>query len=362
MTTALSRSHLGSVGETSARETRHKLLRVAWLQHRGACIALLAVLVAFVVAIAVERTRIEGSYVTFVANGCVGHRLVGSCNSDALMLGGESTFTAIGIALSALPLSIGVFVGAPLVSREIESGTFRFAWTQATPRSRLVLATLGALGGGVAAMSVVLGLLFGEWYARVYYVVLAPIDSPWQATPFATTWWMLAAWTVMALSIGALLGTLVRRTVVAMAATAAPVGGLIVAARVVLPELLHVGASTARLQSAVGSMVVGTINAPSQQPGWYVPPGSWLLRSWMTGPGGRILDLSASRYARNVLSTRPASAGVRWMALHHVAFWVSYQPPGHFWMLQGIEGVVVLAVAAVCVLATVRLLGRRAVA
>ena len=364
MTTALEggSSHLGYLEETSTRENQRKLLRVAWLQHRGGCLALLVVFVAFVVAIVVERSRVDASYAAFVVGGCVGRQLVpGTCNTAALALGGQSTFATIGIALSALPLLVGVFVGAPLVSREIESGTFRFAWTQATPRSRLVLATLGALAGGATVMAVVLGLVFGGWYAHVYDVVLTPLDSPWQATPFVTTWWLLPAWTVSALVLGAFLGTLIRRTVAAMAATAALVGGPIVAAHVVLPELLHVGASTARFQSEVGNMVLGTIDSPSQ-PGWHVPPGSWLVRSWMTGPGGRVLDRSASVHVKNALFTRTAASGDHWLAAHHVSFWVSYQPPGHFWMFQGVEGVVVLAVAALCVMATVCLLKRRAIA
>jgi hypothetical protein len=350
--------------ETSVRDARRRLLRVAWLQHRGACLALLAVFAVFVIAIVLERTRVDGSYAAFVADGCVGRQLTpGTCNTAALALGGQSIFTTLGVALSALPLLVGVFVGAPLVSREIESGTFRFAWTQATPRSRLVFATLGVLAGGAAGMAAGLGLLFGGWYAHVYYVVLAPLDSQWQVTPFATTWWLLSVWTVSALVISALVGTIIRRTVAAMAATAALVGGLIYAGRVVLPEVLHVGASTARLQlhSAVEHLVVGTISAQSQ-PGWHLPPGSWLLRSWMTGPDGRVLGRSASVHVRNTLSARTASGAARWLAVHHDAFWVSYQPPSHFWMLQGAEGVVLLAVATLCALATTRMLKRRAAA
>ena len=57
--------------ETSTREPQRKLLRVAWLQHRGACLALLIAFVAFVVAIVVERSRVDASYAAFVAGGCV---------------------------------------------------------------------------------------------------------------------------------------------------------------------------------------------------------------------------------------------------------------------------------------------------
>lgn len=216
MTTAhaVSPSHSGRVEETSARDARRRLLRVAWLQHRGACLALLVVFVVFVIAIILERTRIDGSYSTFVADGCVARQLsFGTCNSDALALGGGVNLQTIGTALSALPVLVGVFLGAPLVAREVESGTFRFAWTQSTNRTRLLFTSLAMLGFAVAAMAAVLGLLFGGWYTHVYEVVLSPVYSDWQSRFFATTWWMLAVWALMALALGTFIGTLIRRTV-----------------------------------------------------------------------------------------------------------------------------------------------------
>ena len=38
-----------------------------------------------------------------------------------------------------LPALIGVFVGAPLLARELEHGTYRFAWTQGVTRRRWLL-------------------------------------------------------------------------------------------------------------------------------------------------------------------------------------------------------------------------------
>lgn len=90
--------------------------------------------------------------------------------------------------------------------------------------------------------------------------------------------------------------------------------------------------------------------------------GSWIARSWLTGPRGRVLDKLAVQHVSFELSSRTAGAGDRWLSLHHDIFWVAYQPPSHFWMLQGAEGVVVLAVATLCVLATARMLERRAAA
>ena len=40
-----------------------------------------------------------------------------------------------------------MFLGAPLLSREYEQGTFRFAWTQGTGRIRWCAMKLNVLGG-----------------------------------------------------------------------------------------------------------------------------------------------------------------------------------------------------------------------
>src|SRR5262249_24464833 len=42
--------------------------------------------------------------------------------------------------LASLPLLLGAFIGAPLVSRELEQGTYLLAWTQGVPRRRWLLA------------------------------------------------------------------------------------------------------------------------------------------------------------------------------------------------------------------------------
>ena len=56
-----------------------------------------------------------------------------------------------GFVLQAVPALIGAFVGAPVLARELETGTFRYAWTQGFGRWRWTLAKLVALGVAVAA-------------------------------------------------------------------------------------------------------------------------------------------------------------------------------------------------------------------
>ena len=47
---------------------------------------------------------------------------------------------------SSCPALIGMFWGAPLIARELETGTFRLAWTQSVSRIRWLLVKLGLVG------------------------------------------------------------------------------------------------------------------------------------------------------------------------------------------------------------------------
>ena len=49
---------------------------------------------------------------------------------------------------SVVPALIGIFWGAPLVARELETGTFRLAWTQSVTRTRWLAVKLAVLGLG----------------------------------------------------------------------------------------------------------------------------------------------------------------------------------------------------------------------
>ncbi len=92
----------------------------------------------------------------------------------------------IGI-LYITPAIIGMFWGAPLVTRELEAGTFRLAWNQSVTRTRWMAAKLAA--GGLAAM-LTTGLisLIITWWA-------SPID---RAGGFPTSFGQLSRFSPVA--------------------------------------------------------------------------------------------------------------------------------------------------------------------
>src|SRR5258707_9739376 len=75
---------------------------------------------------------------------------------------------ANGFVLQAVPVLIGAFLGAPVLARELETGTFRYAWTQSFGRWRWTLARLVPLAILLIAASGAFGVLL-SWYYQPYF-------------------------------------------------------------------------------------------------------------------------------------------------------------------------------------------------
>ena len=73
-----------------------------------------------------------------------------------------------GYVLQAVPALIGAFVGAPVLARELETGTFRYAWTQGFGRWRWTLAKLVLLAVVVTAAAGAFSVLF-SWYYQPFF-------------------------------------------------------------------------------------------------------------------------------------------------------------------------------------------------
>lgn len=129
-------------------------------------------------------------------------------------------------ALSSLPLLVGAFIGAPLVARELEQGTYLLAWTQGVPRRRWLLAKLGLLLGLSCLGFAALAGLMAWWSAPV-----DPVVGPWLT--FDVGGLVPFAYAFFALALGVAAGAIVRHTVGAMFAT----GAIFVAVRLAVAQL-----------------------------------------------------------------------------------------------------------------------------
>ncbi|GLH98177.1 ABC transporter permease subunit [Phytohabitans aurantiacus] len=132
----------------------------------------------------------------------------------------DATFNTMGEVVmfgNLLPLAMGMFVGAPLISRELELGTYRLAFTQSVSRARWLAVKLGALAAAAALLGAVTGAVvswsragFGSMFAA------APFGDD---VVFSQSGAVPAATWVFVLLVGAAIGVLVRRTTMAMAVT-----------------------------------------------------------------------------------------------------------------------------------------------
>lgn len=366
MTTTVTTSSIVSLNNpTGQRVSWIRLTRVSLLQNRAALITIFGAFVVFVIAIVVGRDAVSASYAHYLAAGCTLTRPInlGVCANTANQFADIPSFTPLVIALRLFPLVIGAFVGAPLVAREMESGTYRFAWTQGVGRIRLLLVTLAMLTLTVTPVAVALGFLFGGWYLHPYEVINTAVGSHWQSGLFTTTWWMIPVWTLFGLALGTFVGAVIKRTVAAIAATAAIFGGILLAVGMYLPRMFDIGV-VASSRILLNGMNSGPLNSMATQ--GQGPAGSWLVRAWYSGPGGRVLGIkAANRVSIQVNSLFESKGGAstapRWLGLHHYKYWVSYQPAGHFWILQAVTGLVILALALLLVVAAARSIrGRRA--
>ena len=64
-----------------------------------------------------------------------------------------------------LPFILGALIGAPLVAREIERGTYRLAWTQSLSRTHWIITQIALAGAGVAAAAYGFTVLMSWWLA-----------------------------------------------------------------------------------------------------------------------------------------------------------------------------------------------------
>ena len=65
------------------------------------------------------------------------------------------------------PALIGIFWGAPLIARELETGTYRLAWTQIVTRRRWLAVKLGVVGLASVAVAGLLSLMVTWWSSPI---------------------------------------------------------------------------------------------------------------------------------------------------------------------------------------------------
>jgi uncharacterized membrane protein len=232
--------------------------------------------------------------------------------------------------LNFLPLVAGLLVGAPLLAREHENGTWQLAWTQAVPRTRWLVAKLGLVLGAVATVAILLSALLGWWLQPL-------IESPFRVESFNYSAPVLTGYLTFAVAVGILAGALIKRVIPAMVATLA----------VILPIRLAV-------EFWLRPRFMTPVTAVDPTPGSgtltdRISAGKdWILDRFLVGTDGRRLT-DAEEF--DILGGGQVDDAM--LAEHGLREGVSYHPADRFWDFQLIEAGIFVGLALIAVLLTV---------
>ncbi|MFE9853774.1 hypothetical protein [Streptomyces sp. NPDC005780] len=312
--------------------------RVIVLQHRRALWIAGALAVAGVVLLAASVWWNSGTADTYADSGCVfldtSPRCVAAFDD---MLSHQAWLRDVlrfaGIAMMVLPAAIGAFVAGPMIGRELESGTYRLAWSQSVSPARWLLTKLAV----PAAITVVAVPVLSAVYAWCRTSPDTDRLAWYDTTVYAATGTLPTASALLGIALGALAALLVRRTLLAMSITALVYGAV----------ALTLGAVRSSLWAV--TTVVTPLNAtPADLPGSTLFVGGGLMAGEQ--------QLSGETCYRD-----PVPELVdRCLADHHITgTYTDYHPASHFWPLQLVGTGIVLVLTAVAVALAFRVLRRR---
>jgi hypothetical protein len=318
------------------------MIWLTWRQFRTQATTAVAALAAFAILLALTRPHMDSLYAASGITGCHG----GACGvlasqflnqlSNATPFGGRGALLPAGANLYTLlygftilviliaPAIIGIFWGAPLIARELETRTFRLAWNQSTTRTRWLAVKLALIGLAAMAVAGAFTLVQTWWAAPINRAmslggsVSVFSGGRFSIVNFATHGITPLGYATFGFALGVTAGVLIRRAVPAMAVTLAVF--------------------------AVVQFVM---------PLWVREPGAWIMSSQTVNLAGQPVGalpaacMPAVQAVQNTSGGAPPSMGPLQHCLdsHGIREAVSYQPLSHFWPLQSVETGIFLALA-----------------
>jgi hypothetical protein len=291
------------------------MIWVSWRQHRSQAITGVGLLCALAVYAIVLGVEMRSSFSQNNLATCLARSQGASCmNSVATFDDRFGSLVNIGFwaVLLLLPGLIGAVVGATVLGRELEMGTWRLAWSQTVPRTRWLAVQLAVVAGGLIVLGVAMTLII-TWYR-------APMDrltGHFVHNAYDYEGLVLTAYILFAFGLAVLFGQLLRRTIPAMLSALIPW----VAVRLVVEFLLrpHFMAPLPYSYSCSHNCVGGNAIVD-------VPPVTGHLGVLLVGTGGQS----------------------------------AYQPASRFWEFQSIEAGIFVALTLLALGAAMWLLHRRA--
>lgn len=308
------------------------MIRFAWLQFRVQAALSLGLLVLVGIALALTGPNLVHLYNTTVAT-CGTH---GDCASVITnYLSRDRLLQDLGDAVIIVPALIGIFWGAPLVARELETGTHRLVWMQGVTRKRWLAVKLGLVGLAAVATSGLLSLMFTWWstpFDRINGNQFTSVFDQRGVAPIG--------YAVFGFVLGVTAGILIRRTLPAMAATLVA----FVATRAfvtfsVRPRLMSPVRTTLPLKVTAGMTLNQTNNGPLSVIG--AKPGAWVFQDNLVGPTGHAV--SGGFLSQGAcLQSRASTA-----CIGQLRQMLVYQPASRYWAFQWYELAIFVGLALI---------------
>jgi hypothetical protein len=247
----------------------------------------------------------------------------GACSLVGQLFRGDGAIIDLIHLSIAVPILLGVFLGAALVARETEHATNVLVWTQTVTRRTWVLAKVAMALAATVAWSAAVAALVTWWSGTPN----ALYGNRFEGAQFDTQNVVPVAFALFAVGLGIAAGSLVRRTLPALAAT---VGGY-AAVRLIVAVYLR----PHYLPTVTRSVAFGADPR--------VPSGSWTVSSDLVSGAGHIasgrFDIPGTCVAVTRATVQDCFAR---LGFHTV---VAYHPASQYWAFQAIESAIFVALA-----------------
>jgi hypothetical protein len=252
----------------------------------------------------------------------------------------DKAYNATQALMYVVPALIGIFWGAPLIARELETGTHRLAWNQSVTRTRWLAAKLAILGGATVATTGLLSWAVTSWAHHIDHAN----DNRITPLVYGARGIVPIGYALFAFVLGVTVGMLLRRTVPAMAATLAVYIGAVVSMPLWIRQHLAPATHTTTaldVSSPINFMMGGsrmTVRAGGSF------PGAWVLSNQTITPTGK--SFTGPPNMQYCGPDHGPKSCLNWVGTLGLRTDLSYQPASHFWPLQFAEtGIFVVAAA-----------------
>ncbi|MFC5181652.1 ABC transporter permease subunit [Actinomadura harenae] len=321
-----------------------------WRLHRAQVYAGLA-LIALITAIFLPYGHaVRGSFASHGVGTCLAHDTGGESCQTA-MIAFVQQFNAIANHLSTwfspIPGLIGAVIGAGVLGREYEQGTWRLAWTQSVPRGRWLTQRILLVSAGLTAICLTLSLVF-TWFRSP----MDQVTGRFAPGAFDLEGLSLTGYTLFAFALGLVAGLLLRRTVPAIVVAFAGFMAVRMPVEFWLRQRYVTPASKLSAPTLHHTMGPSAVPVTPGKPGWT------LSYDLVNASGHTLTGAEQGRLEEQVRTMHDPDAYLRGLGLHLKTV---YQPADRFWTFQFIEFSIFAGLAVVLLAFAVQRLRHRGV-